>query len=341
MNDIPLPTELAEQWARNADIRYRGNDEWSSACPYCNPGGRGGRDPSDRFRMFSTGGPPRGWCRSCDRKVMAKSADGHMITKEEKEAARAKYFEWLQVENKRLRDKIKWLQDQGFWRRWHDTMNETAKEMWRRHGIEDSMANIHHLGYTMERYPDCGGALTVPYMHHDEIQTLQYRLMIPPNGDDKYRFEQGTKAAWFYPWPDDEIGDVVLVVEGAKKAMVVWQTIAKSHALTFRGHDVTVIGSPSKHVPNKMLEQLDNTKMVIWLLDPDAYVAPDKGVSAMLRNAQAVGVEKSRQILTVDKIDDMILAHDGINGKRIQNMVNQASPVIVPNANRKASTRYL
>lgn len=340
MNDTPLPPEL-EQWTHNADLRYRGNDEWSSACPYCNPQGRGGHNPSDRFRMFSTGGPPRGWCRQCDKKVIA-APGGSKPTKEEIDLARQRYNEWLIAENKRLREKVRWLQGANFWRKWHDNMGE-AVDLWRKAGIHDVLIEEHKLGYTIDKYSDFGGALTLPYLHNDEIQTLQYRLLLPPDGSDKYRFEKGTKASWFYAWPHDMMGDVVLVAEGAKKAMVLWQTIARLDKFTLHGSDITVVATPSKYVPNRMLDELSGVSQVIWLLDPDAYDSPKHGSPAALyRNAEAIGVEKCRHIRLPMKIDDMILSNKGtMTGRRIQQMVNQAAPVIVPNPNRRATTRFL
>lgn len=341
MRDEPLPPELAQVWGRNADIRYRGNGEWSSACPHCNPSGRGGRDPSDRFRMFIDDGPPRAWCRQCDRKFIANQESGQRISQEDREKARAKYTNWLQEENKRLRNKVKWLQEQEFWRQWHDNMGKDARELWHEAGIHDTLIDVHQLGYTIDRYQDFGGAMTVPYIHQDQIQTLQFRLMLPPDTGDKYRFIKGTKANWFYPWPHDEIGKVVLIVEGAKKAMVLWQTIAQFGRFTYRGEDITVIASPSKYVPNRMLDDLENTERVIWLLDPDAYDRPEKdSQNAIERNAIKVGIDKCKHIQTTGKIDDMILKYK-LDGGWIQSAVEQSNPVILRDPKRRATTKYL
>lgn len=341
MSDMPLPPELAAVWGANPDLRYRGNNEWSSACPKCNPMGRGGHNPSDRFRMFSEGGPARAWCRGCDVKYLAKQFSDAKITDEDRKAARAKYVAWLEEENKKLRDKIKWLQEQEFWQRWHENMSVDAKDLWRDAGINDALIDVHKLGYTMERYQPYGGALTMPYIHQNKIQTLQFRLMITPDEGDKYRFEKGTKPNWFYPWPYDEIGSVVLVTEGAKKAMVLWQTIAQADKFTYRGSDITIIASPSKYVPNHMIESLDKADLVLWLLDPDAYDREtEKARTALERNAIKVGVEKCRHIRTSAKIDDMIMEH-GIEHGWVQSAVEQASPIILKDASRKPTTRYL
>ena len=339
MLDKPLPPTMARVWGNNADLRFRGNGEWSSACPHCNPGGRGGRDPSDRFRMFSEGGPERAWCRSCDHKSLARKEAGEAPSYEDLAAAKEKYVKWLEEENKKLREKVRWLQEADFWHRWHLTMGKDAREIWHDRGIDDYLIEAHQLGYTIERYQNNGGALTIPYIHLGKIQTLQFRLMIPPDTGDKYRFESGTKATWFYPYPHDEIGDVVLVAEGAVKSMVLWQTIAMADKFTYRGVDVTVIASPSKHIPNKMIDELDQAKIVIMMLDPDAYDKTGRD-SAIERNARAIGQDKCRHIRTMDKIDDMIMEHD-LGHAWIQGAVDQANPVILADPNRKATTQYL
>ena len=338
--NMPLPPDLAKVWQGNADLRYRGNNEWSSACPYCYPGGRGGRDPSDRFRMFSEGGPPRGWCRICDRKVMARQATGQKATKEELLIAKETYTLWLQKENKRLRNKVKWLREHNFWEQWHENMSADAKDLWHKAGISDTLIEVHKLGYTMERYPNMGGAMTLPYIHEEEIQTIQFRLMIPPDVGDKYRFEKGTKATWFYPWPYDKIEKVVLVAEGAKKAMVLWQAIAKADKFEYQGVPVTIVASP-KYIPNRMVDELDKAEVVILMLDPDAYdIGDNQKLTAIERNASAIGVGKCRHIRTTGKIDDMIIKHN-LGAEWIQSAVDQANPVILRDPTRKPTTKYL
>ena len=336
----PLPPELAERFGNLPDLKYRGNNEWSSACPKCNPSGRPGHDPSDRFRMFSSGGPPRAWCRQCDWKITGSQLSGKSLSTTERQEAKESYYKWLQEENKLLRTKVAWLQKQEFWREWHVNMSDVGKKLWHRAGVSDAMINIHQLGYTSERYKSCGGALTIPYLHKESIQTLQFRLRQPPTASDKYRFLKGTRSTWFYAYPYDSIKGVVLVTEGVKKALVTWQTIALLDQFVYRGSDVTIVSTPSKYVPNHMLEKLEKADLVLWLLDPDALKKEGKKQSAVMRNAERVGLEKSRVIRTVAKIDDMIIEYD-LNGKTIQNMIQQASPIIRPGQKRKAMKKYI
>ncbi len=340
MRDLPLPPELAKHFGSLPDLKYRGGNEWSSACPKCNPGGRVGREPSDRFRMFNTGGPPRGWCRQCDWKITGNQLNGKKLSANERKEARESYYKWLEAENQRLRDKLAWLQDQQFWKMWHQNMTEAGKKLWHKQGIYDAMINIHQLGYTDDRYKDCGGALTIPYLHNDSIQTLQFRLQQPPSAGDKYRFLKGTRSSWFYAYPHEDIEGVVLVTEGAKKALVTWQTIAALDKFEYRGEKVTIVATPSKHVPNHMLAELENAELVIWLLDPDAMVKGNAKQSALMRNVEAVGLEKSRVVRTVVKIDDMI-TENNLSGETISNMVSQASPIIKRVTGRKTYKKYI
>jgi len=340
MADQPLPSVLAEHFGHLPDLKYRGNNEWSSACPKCNPGGRGGNNPSDRFRMFSTGGPPRAWCRQCDWKITGSQLNGKTLSHQERTEARESYYKWLEEENQRLRKKLAWLQKQDFWKAWHDDMTDMGKKLWHEAGINDYMIKTHKLGYTKDRYESCGGAMTIPYLHNDNIQTLQFRLRQPPSTGDKYRFLKGTRSTWFYPYPNDEIEGVVLVTEGVKKAMVTWQTIAMLNKFEYNGKDITIVATPAKHVPNHMLDELKKAELIIWLLDPDALVKGKGKQSALMRNAEAVGVEKSRVVRTVAKIDDMILEHS-LGGETIQNMVAQASPIVRKTNKPKRYKKYI
>lgn len=220
-------------------------------------------------------------------------------------------------------------------------MSEVAKKLWYTAGIDDALIEIHQLGFTNERYETCGGALSIPYLHNDQISTLQYRLINPPDIGDRYRFEQGTRVQWFRPWPYGEPESVVLVIEGAKKGLVAWRKIAALDQFTYQGQDITILATPQKHIPASLMEELKKADRVILMLDPDAY-NKEKGQteSALLRNARAIGPDKCRHVRTVAKIDDMLLQH-GLTGKTLMNMVGQASPIIFPGSKLTRVQRYL
>lgn len=328
----PLPPELASLATMVQHLKYVGGGEWSSSCPQCGEAGHDSRSgPPDRFRIFSannTGNTKvnvaRGWCRQCGYFVTAKQLNHQKLTPEDYRKIQADRIVLLEEENARLRKKLKWLQDQPFWRDWHDRMDDVAREFWHRAGIDDYMIELHQLGYTIDHYSSCGGALTIPFIHKDKIQTLQFRLMVPPSDGDKYRFLKDTKAAWFYPDPDSAIGDVVLVMEGAKKAMVAWLNAGD---LTYQGQPVTIIATPSKHIPTMMMDDLKAAKRVILALDPDAFDKTGKGgESAIERNVKAIGYGRTLVVRTVGKIDDMFIRYR-LSPDTFKRMVGQASPL--------------
>jgi 5S rRNA maturation endonuclease (ribonuclease M5) len=334
-----LPPELSRHFGSLPDIKQRGKDHWTSACPVCGGSGGGRSDVSDRFCMWLN--PARFWCRQCGHQGFVSQLDGHTPSQEEIDRAHKLYIAHLEKENKELRRKVAALQKADFWKRWHDEMTEAAKKLWYRAGIDDALIEIHQLGYTSERYESCDGALTIPYLHDDRISTLQYRLINPPDAGDKYRFEQGTRVQWFRPWPYGEPDKVILVVEGAKKGLVAWRQIATLDQFTYQGEEITILASPQKHIPKALLEQLHKAERVILLLDPDAY-AKEKGQmeSALLRNARMIGPDKVRHVRTTAKIDDMLLQH-GLTGKTLMNMVGQASPIIFPGTKLTKVQKYL
>jgi len=330
--DQPLPPELSALYSMVDHIRYVGGGEWSSSCPNCGEAGHDSRSGQpDRFRIFSASNTgnrkvniARGWCRQCNYFVTANQLNNQKISPQDYQNIQAERIVLLEEENKRLRKRLAWLQKQEFWREWHDDMDKVARELWYAEGVNDYMIDIHQLGYTIDQYASCGGAMTIPFIHESKIQTLQLRLMVPPTPGDKYRFYKGLKAQWFFPDPDAIMGDVILITEGAKKGMVTW---LQAGDVTYRGEPVTIVSTPAKHVPTAMFDDLKDAKRVIWLLDPDAFKKTNKNAeSAMSRNVEAIGRNKSLVIKTVAKIDDMFKM--GLKPETFKRMVAQATPAI-------------
>lgn len=326
---MSLPQEL-NKWAHLNDLTSKGRGLWTAWCPVCGSDGHIGTDKPDRFQIYESGtgrsGKARGWCRRCGHLEFADDQIGKHWSNEQREEADRARREYAANENERLQAKIKWLQQQDFWRDWHHNMEPAKKELWHSHGIGDWAIDMHKLGFTDERYDSCGGALTIPYFRNDKIQTLQFRLIDPPHIGDKYRFESGTTAAWFMPFPYGDIEGVVVVLEGAKKALVTWE---KADDVKYKGKSVTFIATPSKNVPARLFDELGNVELLIWMLDPDAYTPTHNNGKklrpAINRNIELAGSDRSLIVRTVAKIDDMFLEHN-LEPDVFQNMINQAGP---------------
>lgn len=325
-----LPPKMHQKWGHLNELAFKGNGLWTSWCPNCRNDGHDPRSgPTDRFQIYEQGAggskSTHGWCRQCGHLEFPDDNDKPW-SKQRAEEAKLIRRKAAASERKRIAAKILWLQQQSFWLEWHDNMDLKHKELWYKEGIGDWAITTHKLGYTDDRYKSCGGALTIPYLYGTNIQSLQLRLLNPPSIGDKYRFEKDITATWFRPWPEDEIEGTVLIVEGAKKAMVTWQLAGQTK---YKDEELTIIATPAKHVPTRLFDDLKDTNRLIWMLDPDAY----KGVKvngrtqepAITRNIRMAGKDNCLVVRTVAKIDDMFTEYK-LKPNAFQNMVNQAGP---------------
>lgn len=329
--DRPLPSKMSK-WGNLPHLRYVGSNEWHSACPQC---GESGHDPSggrpDRFAIHDTDswGPARGICRKCNYFEWAESfSKQDPVIKQKMEA--------IAAENKRLQqereDKVRnQLQCASFWREAHSEVSEQEKNYWIKQGVPEWAFTMHQFG-TMKKLstefgvlPDCyRNSLTIPYFvgGWQKIQTLQFRLDV--TGNDKYRFLFGTQAHWFYPWPEDEPTKIVIIFEGAKKALVAYERVSD---VMYQSVKPFYMATPAKLIPNNMISQIPTqAERVIQILDPDAYVSTDKGKSAVVRNANLIGMAKSFFVRLPGKIDDMLLS-GLLNKNAFRSLLIRSMPV--------------
>jgi len=326
MPDRPLPHDLAKKWGYLKYIKYKGSNEWSAECPVCHTDGHTSSGDPDRFTMFATGtgrqSNARGYCRRCGHFEWADANPNKTISPQRQREANKLRRQYAAKENERIQNKIKWLQEQVFWLEFHKNMTEDQKKMWYRAGIGDWAIEVHKLGYSEKG----NGALTIPYFHGEDIQTIQFRLMDPNINTGKYRFLKGTRPELFYAWPDDPLDNIVLVTEGVKKALVTFQ----EGPFTYCGEDITFVSVPMKNVPERLIKKLNKAKKVIWLLDPDAYkpihVNGRRQAPAIERNVNISGHDRSLVINLPDKVDDMFMA--GLKSKTFQSIINQAGPLV-------------
>lgn len=327
-----LPADLQRRWGHLPDIKQRGPNEWSSACGICGGGGNR-RDLSDRFRMF--GAEPtrnaRGFCRQCG---FFSWADEDLPTerpsREQIEAATAERLRLLEIEHGRIKEKLQRVADADFWKRWHDDMEPVQRGMWYEQGINDWAIETYRLGYCADYTTFYNGedwhspTMTIPhYGPAWELVNIQHRLLNPPEPGDKYRQMAGIPAAMFLTEPDVPLTGAVLVVEGAKKAIVTYLNI---------GHELTIVGIPSKSPSIDMLEKLDSCEPVYLALDPDAYypvISKDgrKSPPAVSRLAAKLG-SRARIVKLPVKPDDFFFIHEGRAGDMAA-FIKQAKRVTV------------
>jgi len=319
MQDRPLPSEL-QHFSNLPDLHYRGGNEWSSACPRC--GGGGNRhDASDRFRLFAGGNGynARVWCRRCSHFEWADAHENKPPDPVKIKEAELLRCEMAQRETQRLQTKIEDLRREAFWEGWHAAMNDQHRALWRAEGISDGLQDFFRLGYVDNRkfyngdQPFNSAAMTIPIFDVGwQAVNVQYRIIQPPRNVGKYRFTAGLPAPLYLTDPDNEPAGPTVLVEGAKKAIVLYANV---------GHKFTVVAVPSKMPGQQLIDRLMNCDPVYVALDPDAY---SDGQSAK-RIGQMLGC-RARFARLPAKPDDLLTKY-GFTAEAMMTYFNQATRV--------------
>jgi hypothetical protein len=198
------------------------------------------------------------------------------------------------------------------WEELHRRMGDEQREWWRKAGVPDEWQNYLHLGYDPDKVYSNGDnllhspAYTIPYFGYKwQFKTMQYRLVSPENPADRYRFEAGLGTSYYMTTPSIQIGEQVVICEGAKKGMVV-----KIYA---ENDSTTVLAIPSKMdwKSNGILEAVKNCGRVFIMLDPDCWQAPADVMNwtpQPVQLARAIGAQ-ARIIECPVKADDAFLLY--------------------------------
>lgn len=308
----PLPIEL-ERFSLLQDLAYRGNGEWSSACPTCGGGGKR-FDKSDRLRLFaaSAGYNARVWCRRCGHFEWADqntNARPDPVKIQEAKELRVKLAE---QEAARLRAKIDELKTGAYWKGYHDAMQEPHRALWRQAGIPNEFQDYWELGFVNEKRIKYDGkdytspAMSIPYFKQGrEPINIQYRLTNPPIPSDKYRFSYGLKPDLWLAEPDSEPRNACLLMEGMKKAAVTFiEVVVKAR------QQYSVVAAPSKTPGQHMIENLSECDVVYVVLDPDAYVPAKMGKATEAQRLGEMLGDRARFVRLPDKADDLFIDYD-------------------------------
>lgn len=325
-----LPPDLL-RWSNLKFIKQRDSsgDEYSAECPVCSDSGHIGNDWPDRFRMFKsqTGRGARGWCRRCGYFEWADS-DKNSLRPAPEEITRinAERARLADLEHARTKEKIDKLQQAAYWQGWHDAMQENHRQLWREQGIPDNLQDWFRLGYMPDKTFECGDglhhspALTIPFFDVGwKAVNVQYRLLKPVNEGDKYRFTAGIPAPLYLTDPDQEPYGATVIVEGAKKAIIV---------MVYLGMKYTVVAIPSKSPSIELFERLKDCEPIYIALDPDAY-RPTKTKDgkilkpAVNRITEAIN-GRSRLVRLPAKPDDLFTKY-GYSPKSFEKFICQAT----------------
>lgn len=203
-----------------------------------------------------------------------------------------------------MQDKLKWFQSTHQWRIYHDEMTERERELWRRAGIPDGVQDMLRLGYARQRpfYANdkqvhCD-AMTIPYFQPGwAAATMQYRLVDPPDPNDRYRFQAGLHAPLYLTDPDCTPKGPCILGEGAKKGIVTWLNLGDK----LKG---CVVASHSKTPKADTLAILADCEPIYIAFDPDATN------EQLMAVARLLGLERVRLVQLPVKLDDAFTIHN-------------------------------
>lgn len=191
--------------------------------------------------------------------------------------------------------------------RYHQNMKQYMRDEWTKAGIDEGMQSFWTLGgcddfvYKHDEKLMHSPTLTIPVFNPQrELMTIQHRLLNPADPNDKYRPEKsGLHSHPFLALPElGYDGDVIWVMEGAKKAMVTW---------TKADMDWQCIGLPSQESYKGMIETLSSIgDKVVVVPDPNSARNPNS-----LKKAYHLAKNIGGRFLQLSyKIDDYINATD-------------------------------
>lgn len=190
---------------------------------------------------------------------------------------------------------------------YHKMMTQYHKDVWTAAGIDEGMQDFWTLGGTDDFTYKVGEALyhtptiTIPiFSEENELLTIQHKLLNPINPKDKYRPDvSGLHSHPFLAIPTMGFdGDLIWVMEGAKKAMVTW---------TRADNYWQCVGVMSQVEYKNLEEKLSKVgKRVIVVPDPNS----EKNPNAFRLAAELANKIGGRVLRVNDKIDDLILSAD-------------------------------
>lgn len=295
MSGAAAPSELALIGCDPGLFKTATPKEWHGPCPRC-----GGED---RFVVHGIR-PWPAWlwmCRVCSPEwAWADALNSDLRRKLTDQEKREFAEERARMEAARRAEIDKRLKDftaAEIYAAYHRRMGADNRLWWRNRGITDDWQDYLELGYTPDKPLSDGArspAYTIPYLRPGhEVVTMQYRLTNPPDPKDKYRFERGLPAAWYWVNWSDPLSDEVVICEGAIKAMVT----------KIRGglrEDVSTFAVPGKNSWAGITHQVQDCGRVWIILDPDGEQEARKLAGTIGKAARVVRLHA--------KIDDMILS---------------------------------
>jgi len=306
-----------EKW----NIRFKriGGGEYKSdgGCPVCGDGGKG--SGSDRFKLFTSNGNPRAWCRKCGYQVFINRLIQRDLTAEERRVlaiqAEVDSLKRKQQEHEVRLTKIERLMQLQPHIAYHKALTAEAVEYWYNEGISIPYIDKFLLGYCLRCPTDREGraSYTIPVMNNSTLLNVRHRLIGAIDGD-KYRPQMaGLGNQLFNTDSMLETKERVVLWEGEKKTIVLSQYIKGAANVGLMGKS----GWDADWTP-----LFKGFRDVIIALDPDAH----ENAYKLGKHFRKHGIRNVRIADFPLKPDDAIVKY-GATGDQIRGILETSMPV--------------
>lgn len=255
---------------------------------------------------------------ACEWIVKGTFSDNETLYKSASERAEEAKIE-AEAAEQRKQARLRELQETQKHIFYNSNLKEWSINEWIKAGLDVGLQDYFKLGacddFTYKVKEDLlhTPTLTIPFFDENEnVLQIQHRLLNPKNPKDKYRPEKtGIGTPMFYAMPTVGLcGDLILVVEGAKKAMVTWSRfsgqvvgvpIQTGYDLLhedLRGKNVVIIPDPAGNASEEVLKKpynlakAINGKVLQLPAKPDDYLLEtqidENGFYRLLKQARKV-----------------------------------------------------
>lgn len=248
-----------------------------------------------------------GYCDQCGHVIKAWLKFPKKITEEQRQRAReAEAIDQAERAEYRRRRLVEFTSHE-LWQELSERMTAEHIDWWENNGVPYGIQKYLQIGYEANRAYYEGKpepqnirhspAYTIPWFGQGfEFLSMQYRLINPANPKDRYRFADGLGGGtlFYRADPAQEIGDKVIICEGAKKAIVGWHWLSPSDEFTW-------LAASSANTFGAALEATKDCGLRYVIFDPDADV--------WARRAVATNPKTTHAIRLTAKLDDAYLKY--------------------------------
>mgnify|MGYP001560073435 FL=1 len=277
----------------------KGSKTWSGSCPVC-------REGDDRLIVWQEGNYI---CRVCGTKGWLLSLKDLSPTER---AYREKHLQKTEEEEKQRRAErlADWQSGfrAGLLISWHN-MGQPQLDYWHSQGIPDWAIEQYNLGYCDKKlfqgqdellFESPAYVIPIRDPIDNKLVNVQYRLTeLPANGGGKYRQEPDLPAAAFYA-EQGRLSGPVIVVEGSKKAIVMYNLLDKT---------IQIVGMPSQSPAGSLIQALGQFSEVFLALDKDIGKLDKSGYDAAVKRYGALLKGKCRLVPLSRKIDNSAIRY--------------------------------